>query len=256
MNQILFGFFHQNIDAGIVSYAIWNVIPIPILIFAAIGSLLLAKRKQYLVLTPIAVGLAYWILYAFISQVIIIEYARIVAIVPLLFIIPSGVGIEWVFRKISKPDANYSVLSYLLLICAGVTALYLASTYPASISWSSFVLHQNGTDLVPSPPVNRHLTPDDLKIFSAIHGARFIAPPWKGLVIGVATGNYALETKQSTISANILAYSTFMAADCRTKTSLSETYSIDYVYGEAFVCPGFSLIGSSTEGLHLYRYAR
>lgn len=249
---VSFGFFHQNIDRGIVSYALSHVVPIPILIFAAVGLLLLVKSKRYILLTPMAVGLAYWIMYAFVSEVLIIEYTRIVAITALLLIVPVGIGIEWILIKIPKTRTGHSALVYLLFIYAVATVIYLASIYPVSNAWSSFILHQGEYILIPGPPVNRYLKPDDLKLFSDIHGARFVAPPWKGLVIGVATGNYPLQTKSATIGTDILSYADFMNADCATKTILAKTYSIEYAYSEPFDCPDFSEIGNSAEKLHLY----
>ena len=112
----------------------------------------------------------------------------------------------------------------------------------------------NNLTVIPAAPANNYLHPDDLYLFKDIKQKRFIAPPWKGLVIGVATNNYPLETKSSTLTISILKFSEFFSADCKNKTKLADKYKISYVYSGKFDCPDFKLIGNSREGLYLYRY--
>jgi hypothetical protein len=109
--------------------------------------------------------------------------------------------------------------------------------------------------LIPAPPINRYLHPDDLRLFAPYKGKRFISIPWKGLVIGVATKNYPLESKPSTLTNKTLRYQVFMNADCNLKQSLAKKYNIDLVYSSPFECPqGFKLLGISSEGFMLYQF--
>jgi hypothetical protein len=107
---------------------------------------------------------------------------------------------------------------------------------------------------MPNLPLNRYLAPDDLTIWQGIIGKNFTAPPWKGLVIGAATGNFPLESKSSTITMSIMPYAKFLSADCTEKAALAERYSISYAYLPAFKCPNFVELGESSERLHLYKY--
>lgn len=259
---VAFGLFHANLDSGIVSYPIEDIIPVFLLPFSALGLWLAGKRKQAFFLAPIGVGIAYWTLYAFDSDVIVIEYPRIVIIVSLLLVVAAGLGIDqcirWISERIQKP-------SYRRTIATAASALVLVSFalavpgYARVVSRHQFILAQpSGGNIilaVPALAINRYLTPDDLAIWRGISGATFTAPPWKGLVIAAATGNYPLETKASFVGTDILSYDRFMAADCADKAALAETYAIAYAYSDAFSCPGFEGVATSSESLHLYKWS-
>ena len=76
--------------------------------------------------------------------------------------------------------------------------------------------------------------------------------PWKGLVIGVATENYPLETKESTITNQFVRHSEFVKAECDEKLKIAKEQGIDYVYSWGFNCTGFKEVGKSEENLVLY----
>ncbi len=113
----------------------------------------------------------------------------------------------------------------------------------------------NGSErlLVPAPPLTRYLTTEDLELFARYKEKRFIADPWKGLVIGAATYNYPLDSKSSTLTNKILQYDTFMGASCDQKLTLIKKYRVDLVYSTKIDCPkGFAEQGKSSEGFFLY----
>lgn len=248
-----------NLEGGIPSYAIWNVFPWVLLPFMALGIWEIYKRKLFYILAPITVGLIFWVVYAYVMKVFIIEYPRIVIVTSLLLMIPAGFGIDRAFGYLGEKlhIEGGIVLNRILSIGVVVIFLLLSINYPILIGWDKFVLTASTPTgnryATPAPLVNRYLIADDLKLFEGISGKRFIAPSWKGLVIGVATGNYPLESKASTLTNQILTYSDFMSADCDKKSQLAEKYMVGYVYSRPFECPGFALVGVSKETLHLYR---
>jgi len=108
--------------------------------------------------------------------------------------------------------------------------------------------------MVPKAPANDYLTPDDVRIFGNISGQKFLSLPWKGTVIGVATGNFPAVTKGGTLSvgSEITAYD-FINAGCAAKTKIAEEYGVGYVYMPAFDCPGYEPVDRSSEGFVLYK---
>ena len=99
-----------------------------------------------------------------------------------------------------------------------------------------------------------YLHPDDLLLFKDIKQARFLSIPWKGLVVGVATGNYPLSSKESIVSNNFLNYNEFMAKNCAGKTKLAQKMKVDFVYSHPFLCNNFLERGRSQEGFVLYEF--
>ena len=101
------------------------------------------------------------------------------------------------------------------------------------------------------------LTKDDLRIFENIKNAKFLSIPWKSTVIGTATNNYPIVTKEGTISmSNENLVNVFFNEDCIGKNNIAESLKIDYVYLPEFYCPGFEKIDKSEEGLILYKYKK
>ena len=126
--------------------------------------------------------------------------------------------------------------------------------YTPRDNWEDLKLYSLIDDGVFSPasPANNYLVEDDLRLFEGISGKRFLSFPWKGLVIGVATHNYPLETKPATLTNKKFSFSKFMNSNCEDKISIARMEEIDYVYSFKFDCPGFELKGSSSEGAYLY----
>ena len=103
------------------------------------------------------------------------------------------------------------------------------------------------------PWIARAFISDDLRLFAEIWQKRFLSIPWKGLVIGVATDNYPLDTKPSTLTNKWFSYEEFMNLGCDNKLRIAKDYKIDYVYSGEFNCKGFELINKSSENLYLYK---
>ena len=129
----------------------------------------------------------------------------------------------------------------------------LSFSYTQLNNWQDLKLHTlDGREISPAAPANIYLHEDDLRLFENIHKKRFLSLPWKGLVIGVATRNYPLDTKPATITNKKLSYVTFMRLNCEEKGYIAKQYNIDYIYSPKFDCNSFELKGVSAEGLNLY----
>lgn len=248
----------SNLDGGgIVSMSIWIIVPVLLFPLIILGLISIYKSKKYLLLVPIVIGLLFWILYIFFSSTIIIDQSRIVVITSILLMIPVGFGIELFLNYLNKyTKSNSKIISFIkigFLLAFAITAIF----YPGATNWSKLILKIKDGDKItyyaPSSPITRYLHPDDLKLFSKFSEKRFITLPWKGLVLGVATHNYPLDSKASTLTNSFLKYSDFMDGDCNQKVKYVGKYSIDYVYSRSFKCDSFEKIGSSQEGLYLYR---
>jgi hypothetical protein len=263
----------QNLDPGIPSYALWNVLPLFVILLAMVGMYVAAKNKYYDLLTVLGFGFLFWCVYAYVNKVFLIEYPRIVIITSIILVIFSGIGFQkvveacvnvydvsdgklWVATPITKihrhhsPNKAFAFCGILTIIIC----LFLTPFYTSNNPWQKFPLMlSHGIAFPPAPAVNRYLTEDDLRLFQSIKEQKFIAPRWKGLVIGVATHNFPLETKPSTITNKILLYFDFMDLNCQEKVTVAKQYDLHYVYSDPFSCPSFKNIGSSKEGLYLYK---
>lgn len=257
---IKLGFYHENLDHGIISYGIWNVLPWGTLLAACGGAYIAWKKRLYPLLAAVGTGLAMWIFYAFYEDVIIIEYPRVVVITSVLAVVLMAVGIHGAGEMLERRHQffterrAYSIGAAVLLLVCFMTVF----SYPNNEKWRRLTLAlRNGpmTYVVqPAAPINRYLTPDDLDLFRGISGAKFIAPAWKGLVIGVATRSYPMESKSSTVGTRLVMYRDFMDADCAAKADTANRFNIEYVYSQPFECVGFEPLGKSSEGLVLYRF--
>ncbi len=261
--NILDALVRPNAEGGITAYRIWEIIPIFFLPALILGLVCLKERKLHLVFWPALTGSIFWVFYSFgiFKNVILIEHNRVVAITAVFLIIIGGFGLDKLIAFI-KSKFSYMEEPRMLFVLKILTILFFV--FMALISqrlslWNKLVLQvEEGRSIrtyVPSPPVTRYLSEDDLRLFADIRGKNFISPPWKGLAVGVATHNYPLESKGATITNTILSFLDFMKADCAKKTALAKKYKIDYVYVPAFACKEFMHIDESKEGLHLYEFS-
>ncbi len=256
-----------NLDIGIISYPIWHIIPVIVIIFAILGIYQSIKNKYYQLLTVFVVGILYWILYLFLNKVIIIEYPRVVFITSIFLIIFAGQGINLIVNLLVKNNnpkknaKNKKSFLNVLLILVMVTIIFLIPSYSSRSHWKKLTLKIKDESgkvrvIIPASPINRYINNDDLRLFENIHNENFISPPWKGLVIGAATGNFPFESKPSTIANKIFSYYDFMNLNCEDKRSTAKQFYLSYIYSDDFSCPSFEKIGSSFEDLHLYKYIK
>jgi hypothetical protein len=245
----------SDIEGGIPSLAIWNIMPISLLAAVAIGILVAVKRKSYVFLFPIAAGVIFWTVYAFVLGTFIMDYSRIASITAILMMLLAGLGIEGIMKTISRRISR--PLVHILTGAVFLSFAIFVYAYPVGSGWSKLVLQVStpaGVEKVaPSAPINRYLTSDDLRLFTPFHQQYFLAPPWKGLVIGVATGNYPSDSKASTITNSFLQYADFLDADCITKSEMVQAARVSLVYSAPLSCPQFEKIGESSEHFYLYR---
>jgi hypothetical protein len=248
----VYNFIFRNLNSALGEpplFVIWRVVPwfaVPFGIWA-----LWKKRRELQQITvPIFIGLILWFLYSGKFETFLMDYHRIVAVTSILLLIISSFAIEefkdYIVSKIKilkseKVRLAGTPLMIVLFFC-------LSFSYTQRDNWSSF----KTLNFSPTPPANQYLHPDDLKLFEGIENKRFFAPHWKGLVIGVATNNVPVITKASTITVNLLRYEDFIIADCLKKKEFTDKLDINYLYIRQINCPGFELMGKSSEGLYLY----
>lgn len=250
----------ENLDKGIVNYGFQDIFPVFSLPFVLLGIWDLLRRGVRELIFPISIGLFFWLGYFFFMPVFVIEHARIVAVTSIFLCITAGFGLDYAIKLISgyfRESHNhwlrkFSIVSFLILFIS------IAYFFPGIEKWQNLKLNTwnnqgSPIQLSPAPPVNHHLQNDELQKFQEMDNQRFLAPPWKGLVLGAATGNYPLHSKPSTIGVKVLEYSTFLNADCNKKGELAKKYKIDYVYTPQLKCIGWQEVFRSGEGLVLYK---
>lgn len=256
-------FYETFTKDSIPYFAIWKVIPIPILLLAILGvfKLIRNKRKLWLI-APIISGLIFWIIYSRVLWVFIIGYARIVVSTSILITLLSGFGLHYLMKyinKIKKPHFfnRYKILE-IIQIAVLVGFFILSFSYTQTTRWHDLKLYSVKNDGVfyPAAPAGVYLHEDDLRLFQDIKEKNFLSFPWKGTVIGAATGNYPLDTKPATVTNKIISLSDFMNWNCNKKIAIAKNYEIDYIYSLKFDCEDFKLKGFSREGLHLYEVLR
>lgn len=259
-HQVVAWLVRENLDGGgIASMPIWIIIPFLLLPLVLGGLALIYKNKNNIIIAPVFTGLIFWILYAFFNKTIIIDQTRIVVITSILLMIPVGFAMDYLFNYLKDHKNlinNQRIVQFLKTVFI-LIFIALAVFYPGSNNWAKLrlsirtdenkIIHYN-----PTSPITRYLYSEDLGIFKNISGKVFITHPWKGLAIGVATHNFPLDSKASTVSNRILKYSDFMVADCDKKQKYIKDYKIDYVYSHTINCPFLKKLATSEEGYNLY----
>ncbi|MBR9706052.1 hypothetical protein GOV14_03395 [Candidatus Pacearchaeota archaeon] len=239
---------------SIPDFSILNIIPLPILALAIFGIIKSAYKKIWLV-GPVIVGTIYWIAYSKVFWRIIIEYERVVFATCVLIVLFSGIGMHYLIVNLNAFDSlrKYK-FAQIFKILVLVLFLISAFSYTQRDNWMNLKLYSKTSERVFSPasPANRYLTENDLELFKNIKQKRFLSVAWKGLTIGVATKNYPLFTKPSTITNRYLDYGKFLSSSCINRTLQAQKFKIDYVYSHQIDCNGFNFVNKSREGLYLY----
>ena len=251
-------FYTSFTPGAFPQFTFYYVVPILVILLTVLAIPFLFKKKKWLLFQIIA-GLLFWLYYSFSTQRVIVDYERVVFYTTILLIISSGFGLQRLIDYIKKETEKtaHSGINYVQI---GVIFIFfiLSFFYTQNTGWTHLTLTEQKTGIkyMPAAPANNYLTEEDLKIFKDIKGKRFLSIPWKGTVIGVATGNYPVATKSGTISINYKRYQAFMEANCQEKLEMVKKWNIDYVYSHEFGCKEFEQITKSKEGLVLYKFQK
>jgi len=238
-------------------YPIWQIVPLVTLFAALLGLIQVRWSDRWLVIS-ISIGLGYWLMYHSSNSRFLIEYQRIILVTALLLSAAASLGwhtlLSWIITAAGKWDVPKPSLG-LSLVAIGIFAS-LWPGYTQRDNWQHLTLNDTIRDvqLSPSAPANDYLQPADLRAFSGLAGAHFLAPPWKGTVIGVATDNYPITTKGGTITLQPGLFTDFLLSDCSERQRLMRTHKVTHVYTSAFVCDDFSEISRGSESLVLYQF--
>jgi hypothetical protein len=237
--------FYSSLDNGIVNYSPENILPIIILIPALIGLLYLVKIKNWLLLIPTLTGLLFWIIYSHTLDYFIISPERVVVTSALLLTISAAFGFNYFLKKIPnklfrlKKETWIIIFNFLLIIAFSLTI----TNYTNREKWNKLKLQANINgkiiEVSPLPPATNYLTKDDLIIFKPLVKEKFLSQNWKGLVIGVSTGNYPMDSKPSFIGNHFLSYNDFQKADCYLKNDLAKNHGLTMFTLLAFLVPFF-----------------
>ena len=254
LDTLRFYFFRTNLVGGYLSFPIWFVLPIFVMPFALFGIFLAIRKRLYFILLPLFTGLVFWLCYVRAYRVLIIDYPRVVTITSFLILIFFGFSLNYLVKRF----INEKLKNILTAMCI-LVAIQLSFTYTQNDSWKDLMLHSNndpeGVMLRPAPTASGFLT-EDLTLFSSFTKKTFISPPWKGLVLSAATGNYPMTSKPSTVGVFVLNYDWFANTKCEEKDIVSIDHNISYAYSKRFYCPNFIEVGESSEGLVLYKFSK
>lgn len=257
INYIFSRLFYLSLDGQTIpQYGIFYVVPTLILLLSIVGLPWLLKNKKWL-FWQLVVGISYWVLYSFIFYRIIIEFERAVFLTSVIICLTAGFGLrrlsEYInlkFKNNGLKTAKYTQIAAIILF------LLLIPFYTLSNAWQNFVCVDaaGNTVIYPRATANEYLTREDLQIFKNIKDREFLSIPWKGLVIGVATGNHPVVAKQGNVSVGAIdIFNNFLKGDCNAKTTMAKELNLDYIYLYDFNCPGFDKVSHSSEGLTLYK---
>jgi len=254
-------FFVSFVAPFIPRLLFYNIIPIPAIILAFWGLYVAIKNRKWVLLSVLILGAIFWFFYSFTTHRFFAEYERIAVFTSIIVVIISAFGLSYLeeyikikfkkeVNKIFKAAEVIGMLLFLVFLPTYTKTdrwLKLVSVYPKNQANFDYLVY-------PKSPANRYLTEDDLRIFKDIKGKKFLSIPWKGTVIGVATDNYPVLTKEGTISiGSNKILDDFLKANCEEKIRVAKKHRLDYIYIYKFDCPGFKEIDKSKEGLVLYK---
>jgi len=230
-------------------YAVYGVIFWPILVLLFFGLAPILKRNK-IIFYQFILGAMLWFAYSLTTKRFFIEYERVAVFTALMSVIISAFGIEAVLRRAKSLIPRE--VGMLILVAFFVCIPF----YTKLEGWMSLVYVNPASMQIVSPksPANNYLTQEDLNIFKDIKGKKFLSLPWKGTVIGVATNNYPIFTKEGTISiGSSFDLNNFARSDCQGKQKLAKSLNLDYIYLYSFDCKGFEKMAESSEKLILYK---
>lgn len=234
----------------------YYVLPVFILVLSIFGIFSGYKKYKYLFF-QIILGILFWLYYSFSINRFSIDYERVVFYTSIMTSLLAGFGLSVIERyfNLDKPKGK-KILKYAEIITIVLFLLFIPF-YSQRQVWKKimFINSETGIFLYQMSPANNYLTNEDLEIFSNIKEKRFLSHPWKGLTIGVATGNYPVLTKEGNLvvgSREILF--NFINSNCQNKLKVIKNNKIDYIYLDSiFSCYGIEKVNESSEGFILYK---
>jgi hypothetical protein len=242
-------FYNSFTKSGVPDYAIWHVLPWPVIILALLAFFDRDHARRWLKVMAVT-GLLFWFIYSVVMYRFVIDAERVIFFSAVMLIILSGIGLNQLIKYLPQSQQKFLQFGLLCII------LFLSFHYTSREEWKYLTLqdHVLQKTFRPSSPANMFLTKDDLRIFKDIHARSFLSAPWKGTVIGVATDAYPRCTKEGAVTIDKDLYRTFMDSDCHGKEELAMTRGISYFYTPNFNCPRFMVKDRSSESLYLYEY--
>lgn len=250
-------FFVSFMAPFIPQLGFYNIIPMPAFLLAILGLYFICKNKKWILLSEFILGAIFWFFYSFTVYRFFVEYERVVVLTSIIIVIISGFGLKQAeeYFKIKSKDRKFKIFQ-LIEILVLFAFLFLVPVYTRGENWKRIISINpaNGAMFYPKSPANNYLVADDLRIFKDIKSKRFLSLPWKGTVIGVATGNYPVLTKEGTISlGSNKILNDFMIANCKDKKNIAKRFNLEYIYIHEFDCSEFQKLDKSQEGLVLYK---
>jgi hypothetical protein len=224
---------------------------------AVFGIYHIFKNRKWILISELILGVVFWFFYSFTTFRFFIEFERIAIFTSIITVIVSGFGLQEMEEYIkSKLKKNAEIIIKTSEILMLLIFLFLIPFYTQGENWEKIIAvnYVTGDVAYPKSPANNYLTADDLKIFKDIKGKTFLSLPWKGTVIGIATGNYPILVKDGTIGiGSVDTLNNFLGADCAIKKRMAKSLKLDYIYVSEFDCPGFEEVAESSENLFLYK---
>jgi len=234
----------------------YYVLPVFVLALSVFGIYSSYKKNKYLLFQAI-LGTLFWVYYSFSTNRFSIDHERVVFYTSILIILLAGFGLHIIenYFSLNKPKTS-KVLKYVEILAVVMFLLFIPF-YSQRQAWKKIMFVNAKTQSISyqMSPVNNYLTKEDLQIFSNIKGKRFLSYPWKGLTIGVATGNYPILTKEGNLMVGLPEILTnFVNSNCQGKLRVIENNKIDYIYlDNVFSCYGIEKVTETQEGFILYK---
>lgn len=255
IDYLLSRIFFEAFSAPFISQIyFFDIIPILSILLLTFGLYFLVKNKKWILLSTFILGILYWFLYSLSTYRFFAEYERIVILTSIIIVIISGFGLKQIENYIKEKDLKIFKMAEIAIL---LSFLILIPFYTKANAWKKIVAIDPQTKIIsyPKSVANNYLTEEDLKLFSDIKDKRFLSIPWKGTVIGVATRNNPIVTKQGTISiGSNSVIGKFLGANCNEKKNMAKDLKLDYIYLNEYDCPNFVKIGQSSEGFYLYKF--